>query len=156
MSLKWCKRMHFSDDSMRIKIPKNECQTGRRDRRFMTNVKTDQLASPEPWTLCLSTDLTLEVAGVPASVEAAEGVSRAVHVSLAHAPAVGLHSAAIVQVGEAVYNRTAAGGDVVASIVVPEGIKKLEAGFLVRVHPEPCPDPCPVVLIKVKKSLPRP
>ena len=60
---------------------------------------------------------TLEVACVPASVEAAERVARAVDVGLAHAPAVGLHAVARGQVRQAVHRRAAPTGHVVVVIV---------------------------------------
>ncbi len=59
--------------------------------------------------------LTSEVARVPASVEAAEGVTGAVHVRLAHAPAVGHHAVAAADVGEAVDGGAVALGDEVAA-----------------------------------------
>ena len=61
---------------------------------------------------------TLEVACVPASVEAAERVARAVDVGLAHAPAVGLHAVARGQVRQAVHRRAAPTGHVVVVVVV--------------------------------------
>ena len=61
---------------------------------------------------------TLEVACVPASVEAAERVARAVDVGLAHAPAVGLHAVARGQVRQAVHRRAAPTGHVVVVVIV--------------------------------------
>ena len=64
---------------------------------------------------------TLEVAGVPAAVEAAEGVSRTVDVGLPHAPAVGLHAVARGQVRQVVHRRAAAPGQIVVVVVVVVG-----------------------------------
>ena len=60
---------------------------------------------------------TLEVACVPAAVEAAERVARAVDVGLPHAPAVGLHAAAGGHVGQAVHRRAAAAAAAAAHVV---------------------------------------
>ena len=68
-----------------------------------------------------STCRTFEIAGVPAAVEAAECVPRAVDVGLPHAPAVGLHAVARGQVRQVVHRRAAAPGHVVVVVVGVRG-----------------------------------
>ena len=73
---------------------------------------------------------TLEVACVPASVEAAERVARAVDVGLAHAPAVGLHAVARGQVRQAVHRRATTTGHVVVVVVGKSDGEEYLCGYL--------------------------